>query len=224
VPGYALTPTAWAILDAGDRRITAAREPAALADGWVLVVFTIPESRRDARHRIRGALTWLGFGTVAPGVWIAPRRLRAEGLAALGGLEHEGYVELFDVDAGELDHTRRLVARCWDLAALEGMYTRFVERWEPALRRSVDGRRAFVDSVHAIADWRKLPFLDPGLPPEVLPEGWVGQRAAWVYFTLLGRLDAAALAHVRATASSLDTAPSPHHHDDRQADGRTGEV
>jgi phenylacetic acid degradation operon negative regulatory protein len=221
VAGYALTPTSWAILDEGDRRIMAARQPAALADGWVLVVFNIPESRRDQRHQIRGSLTWLGFGTVAPGVWIAPRRLRSEGRAALAALEHSGYVEFFDIAPGELTHTRQLVARCWDLQALEEMYTRFSARWEPALRRwsgtrPPDERSAFVDCIHAIAGWRKLPFLDPGLPPEVLPAGWSGERATWIYFTLLARLDATALAYVRSIAHGFDTSGPQHHDDDRQ--------
>jgi phenylacetic acid degradation operon negative regulatory protein len=34
--------------------------------------------------------------------------------------------------------------------------------------------------------WRRLPYLDPGLPPELLPEGWNGGRAA----ALFGDLDA----------------------------------
>lgn len=227
VAGYALTPSAWAILEEGDRRIMAARQPTALADGWVLVVFTIPESRRDARHQIRNSLTWLGFGTVAPGVWIAPRRLRQEGQAALAALAHSGYVEFFDVAPGELEHTRRLVARSWDLKALETMYTQFSTRWEPALRlwssdRRPDERAAFVDCINAIADWRKLPFLDPGLPPEVLPAAWEGERATWIYFTLLGHLDAPALAYVRSIAYHVDTSGEPHHDDDRQKYAQVG--
>lgn len=201
--GYALTPQAWAILDEGDRRILAARRPASLAEGWVLVVFSIPEARRDQRHQIRNSLTWLGFGTVASGVWIGPRRLRAEGEAALAGLEHSGYVELFEVAPGDLEQTRGLVARCWDLKALDAMYTRFATRWEPVLERwsgsgEEDGRAAFAECIRAIADWRKLPFLDPGLPPEVLPGGWAGERATWIYFSLLGRLEGPALDYVRS--------------------------
>jgi phenylacetic acid degradation operon negative regulatory protein len=217
--GYALTPSAWAMLDEGDRRIMAAREPSALADGWVVVVFTIPESRRDVRHQIRNSLTWLGFGTVAPGVWIAPRRLRREGQAALTAFEDSGYVEFFDVAPAELEHTRRLVARCWDLRALGDMYTRFSARWEQALRdrgraRPPDGRSAFVDYIHAIADWRKLPFLDPGLPPEVLPTGWEGERATWTYFNVLGHLDRPALDYVRSVAHRLDIVDEREHYDD----------
>ena len=41
-------------------------------DGWLVVVFSVPESEREKRHALRSQLTRLGFGSAAPGVWIAP--------------------------------------------------------------------------------------------------------------------------------------------------------
>ena len=207
--GYALTSRAWQILEEGDRRILTAREPATLADGWVLVIFSVPESHRHHRHQLRNHLTWLGFGTIAAGAWIAPRRLRAEveaNLALAGLLE---YTERFDVSRGDLDASRRLAEKCWDLPGLGRMYTRFAARWEPVLDRwcaTVDSspRHAFRDYINVVADWRRLPFLDPGLPREILPDTWEGEHAKHVYFTLIGRIDALAVAHVQ---SSLNGSP-----------------
>ncbi|MGZ4668208.1 MAG: PaaX family transcriptional regulator C-terminal domain-containing protein, partial [Blastococcus sp.] len=68
--GYALAPTMGEVLDEGDRRIFEHR-PATLADGWVQVVFTVPEAQREKRHELRSRLTSLGFGPAAPGVWVA---------------------------------------------------------------------------------------------------------------------------------------------------------
>ena len=36
-------------------------------DGWVVLVFSVPESERDKRHVLRTTLTRLGFGTADPG-------------------------------------------------------------------------------------------------------------------------------------------------------------
>jgi phenylacetic acid degradation operon negative regulatory protein len=206
VAGYALTPKAWQILEEGDRRILTAREPASLADGWVLVIFSVPESLRDKRHQLRSQLNWLGFGTIASGAWIAPRRLRPEvesSLTRSGLLE---FTERFDVSYGGVESSRRLARKCWDLTGLGGMYLRFVAHWEPVLEHwfnsSADAspRSAFRDYISLVAEWRRLPFLDPGLPPEVLPGGWEGEKAKWIYFTLLGRIDELAMEYVKSRA------------------------
>jgi phenylacetic acid degradation operon negative regulatory protein len=205
--GYALTPKAWQILEEGDRRILTAREPASLADGWVLVIFSVPESQRDKRHQLRSHLSWLGFGTIASGAWIAPRRLRPElesTLIRAGLLE---YTERFDVSYGGVEASRRLAEKCWNLPGLDAMYRHFARRWEPVLQTRLTGSdnalplRAFCDYISIVADWRRLPFLDPGLPTEILPEDWEGERAKWVYFGLINRVDPLALAHVKARAS-----------------------
>jgi phenylacetic acid degradation operon negative regulatory protein len=213
VAGYALTPKAWQILEEGDRRILTAREPASLADGWVLVIFSVPETQRDKRHQLRSVLSWLGFGTIASGAWIAPRRLRPEVESALSRAGLLDYTERFDVSYGGVEASRRLARKCWDLPGLGKMYSSFAARWEPVLQRWFTGNEraawqsAFSDYINVVADWRRLPFLDPGLPTEILPDGWEGEKAKWIYFALIGRIDELALGYVNSEASNvrLDT-------------------
>ena len=95
--GYALSAHARAILDEGDRRIFD-RPRGTLDDGWVLAVFSVPESERGKRHALRSRLTWLGFGTVGPGVWIAPGHLEAETRDAIDRDGLADYVDLFHAD------------------------------------------------------------------------------------------------------------------------------
>jgi phenylacetic acid degradation operon negative regulatory protein len=35
--------------------------------------------------------------------------------------------------------------------------------------------------VRLVDAWRRFPFLDPGLPDDLLPDAWVGHRAAEVF-------------------------------------------
>jgi phenylacetic acid degradation operon negative regulatory protein len=206
VAGYALTPRAWQILEEGDRRILTAREPASLAHGWVLLIFSVPESQRDKRHQLRSQLIWLGFGSIASGAWIAPRRLRPEVESVLSRVSLIDYTERFDVSYGGVDASRRLVQKCWDLPGLGRMYSHFAACWEPVLQRwfntSADAspRAAFQNYIGLVAEWRRLPFLDPGLPTEVLPEDWEGEKAKWIYFALMGRIDELALEYVKSRA------------------------
>ena len=192
VAGYELSDGARIILDEGDRRIFE-RGRATIDEGWVLAVFSVPETHRHHRHQLRSRLTWLGFGTVAAGVWIAPAHVLEEARAVLTryGLEH--YVELFSASYAAFGDSAELVARSWDLDRLDEQYRSFLARQAPVLascrrRKRIDEGQAFADYVGALTQWRRLPFLDPGLPEAVLPAGWNGLRAADTFFELRERL------------------------------------
>jgi phenylacetic acid degradation operon negative regulatory protein len=207
--GYRLSDRARQILDAGDRRIFG-RKRASLGEGWVLAVFSVPESERQKRHALRSRLAWLGFGTVGPGVWIAPGHLEAETRDMLASEGLDAYVDLFHADYLGFRGVQEEAASWWDLAALDVLYRQFVGTFQPSLSRWRDGvggdgadgadgedgadregqeGRAFADYVQALTVWRRLPYLDPGLAPELLPAQWSGTRAADLFFELRHRLE-----------------------------------
>jgi phenylacetic acid degradation operon negative regulatory protein len=201
VAGYALSDRAREILDEGDRRIFE-RPRATSADGWVLAVFSVPESQRQRRHMLRSKLTWLGFGTVSAGVWVAPGHLEDETRDVLERNGLAQYVDLFHGDYLGFGTVSASVAKWWDLDGLERLYADFVAAYSPVLaqwrRRRRDDGRAFADYVDALTAWRRLPFLDPGLPPELLPKRWSAARAADVFQGLRDRLEAAAHRHAES--------------------------
>ncbi|GFM99927.1 hypothetical protein Sfulv_47380 [Streptomyces fulvorobeus] len=131
--GYALSADARQQLDDGDRRIYEQPEPQA-ADGWVLAVFSVPEAERHKRHLLRSRLGRLGFGTAAPGVWIAPAALYEETRHTLDRLELAPYVDLFRGEHLGFAATSESVARWWDLDAIARLHLDFLERQEPVLK------------------------------------------------------------------------------------------
>lgn len=198
--GYALSERAHTVLREGDRRIFE-RKRAAPGDEWILAVFSVPESERDKRHRLRRTLSGLGFGTVASGVWIAPATMESEAADALERAELSKYVDLFRAEYLAFRPEPEQVASWWDLEGLERMYEEFVVGHKPVLtrwrrRRRADDPTAFADYVRLVTDWRRLPFLDPGLAPELLPADWLGAQAADTFFELNTRLAPAAQRHV----------------------------
>jgi phenylacetic acid degradation operon negative regulatory protein len=219
--GYALSPRGREILAEGDRRIFG-RPRARLADGWLLAVFSVPERERGRRHALRSRLSWLGFGTVSAGVWIAPARLADETTEVLARYGLSGYVDLFKAGYLAFGDVREQVGRWWDLDRLERLYQEFLDDCEPVLERwpgSGRGRRAgaagdrgeaaFADYVLALTAWRRLPYLDPGLPAELLPADWHGERAARTFGALRTRLVDPARAHVLAvTGPPSGSAPA----------------
>jgi len=198
--GYGVSPAAEAILREGDYRIFR-RERARLADGWLLAVFSVPEAERQQRHVLRSQLSRLGFGTAAPGVWIAPAYLHEAAADMLARLGLSGYADLFHADHLAFGDLTAKVSQWWDLARTERLARDFVTAYEPVLRgwagrrASARPREAFADYVRVLTDWRRLPYLDPGLPAELLPPGWAGARAAEIFFTLQSRLALPAAGH-----------------------------
>ncbi len=199
--GYWLSQTAQEILFEGDRRIFE-RPVSRLADGWVLAVFSVPESERERRHVLRSRLTWLGFGSAAPGVWIAPAHLYAEARMVLERLELASYVDLFRAEYLAFADVRTSVEHWWNLEQLRLLYDEFLAAWRPVAvrwrrRRTIDDSQAFADYVRALTEWRRLPFLDPGLPAELLPADWPGGPAADLFESLEAKLYDPALRHFR---------------------------
>jgi phenylacetic acid degradation operon negative regulatory protein len=195
--GYRLSAEAVAILREGDARIFRQRR-AALADGWLLAVFSVPEAERHRRHVLRSELTRLGFGMVAPGVWIVPAHPRDATADTLRRLGLDAYADLFHADHLAFGDPAGKIRRWWDLDELERRYKAFIRAYEPTLARtgSPSGGEAFAQYVRVLTDWRQLPYLDPGLPAELLPEGWIGLRAAQEFFALRSMLEEPARAYV----------------------------
>jgi phenylacetic acid degradation operon negative regulatory protein len=202
--GYQLSAEALAILREGDARIFRRRR-ATPADGWVLAVFSVPESMRHRRHVLRSELTRLGFGMVAPGVWIVPAHPRDTTAETLRRLELDAYADLFRADHLAFGDPAEKIRRWWDLGELERQYESFIRAHEPTLREfgaaPPGEQEAFAAYVRVLTDWRRLPYLDPGLPAELLPDGWVGIRAADLFFTLRALLEEPARTYVKAVTS-----------------------
>lgn len=206
--GYALSRRGQDILAEGDRRIFG-RPRAAAADGWVLAVFSVPEPERRRRHLLRSRLAWLGFGTVSAGVWIAPAQLAQETRQLLDSYQLSGYVDLFLARYLAFGDVREQVGRWWDLDRLDQLYRDFIEfarplreRWRGDGRAAAAPAEAFADYVRALTQWRRLPYLDPGLPAELLPADWNGVRAAGDFAALRDRLAGPAGGHVRSVTSA----------------------
>ena len=190
--GYRLTDHGLAILEAGDARIFS--RPRSEAPEWLLVLFSVPETRRALRHKLRTRLAWLGLGSVGSAVWIGPAHVEREVRLLVEELGLGEHVELFRAEHAGAEPLAAAVAGWWDLDAIAAEYRAYLEKWGG--RRRPAG--AFADYLRQLDDWRRIPFHDPGLPPAALPADWPG-NAAWALFDELSdRLGGVALEHVQA--------------------------
>lgn len=201
--GYRLTAEARDVLTADDRLIWQAREPADLDAGWCIASFSVPESRRDQRYRLRSHLVELGFGNVGPGVWIAPGRMLPEALELIDALDLSDHATVFVGRHEGGQDLRRMVRAAWDLDEIDRRYRAFLTKHQPDLgalvhERETPPREAFVRYLRALDDWRELPLRDPGLPRELLPSDWAGDAVVRLLQRIVTRLDAPALAFVQS--------------------------
>ena len=179
--GYALASSVIETFNEGDDRIFHPRR-AKKGDQWLLATFTVPESQRHIRHKIRSSLVRMGFGSVTPGLWIAPGYLRDSVLAYFDTRGLDEYLEFFMADHVGGADLHNNIGSWWDLPALDALYSDFLEHNRGILeawlqREQLPGdhgsdARAFADYLVLITQWRRLPYLDPGLPIEFLPENW----------------------------------------------------
>jgi len=149
------------------------------------------EGTRAARAALAPALRWMGFGGLPGGVWVSPHDHGARLAALLSGA---GVTEttLSFVSQGASPATiteadRRIVAQAWDLGRLRDAHAAFLDRWAN-VQPPHQPREAFATRIRLVHDWRSFLFLDPGLPAPLLPDEWLGQRAATCFHDLYARL------------------------------------
>jgi len=125
------------------------------------------------REAVRSAMETAGFGTVAPGLWLAPGGTKLPEVAS-GALR-------FKAGGGPVAD-RALAARCWPLDATAEAYRRFLSAFEPLRAALAAGERlsdldALVARVLLIHEYRRVVLRDPMLPADILPGGWPGATA-----------------------------------------------
>jgi phenylacetic acid degradation operon negative regulatory protein len=198
-PGYRATHRAIERLSEAAARIyRSAPEP---WDGRWRMLFLEGPRQRGERERLRRELTYLGYAEHAPGVWLCPfpRPEVGEVVERAGGRAR--YALAVDLDPDPVG--------AWDLSALAASYA----AWPGVARRLVatssqidqagDGNgglgeamdgdeRAFATRFRLVHEWRKFLFDDPGLPAELLPPDWPGERAAELFTSEAARLKPAA--------------------------------
>ena len=201
VAGYSLSESARQTFDVGDARVLQRRTPPP-NDGWVLAAFSIPESKRDVRYRLRSRLAKVGFAQVGGGLWIAPRTLEPDARYVVQALGIEDHVDIFNAEHTAFRCTADAVNHWWDLPAIAREYESFTAEFK-SLRAKYNRAakppinvKAFTDYTRTLTAWRPLPYNDPGLPREYLPKAWPGDQATALFYDLHDQLAPAAQQYV----------------------------
>lgn len=148
---------------------------------WRILIYAVPETKRTVRDRFRTELVLLGFGTPAPGVWISPNASLEAVHDLVGFYELQQYVELFLAERFSDRPVLELVQKTYNLDVAQQRYREFVEL-QPSPSQSPE--EAFVRLTKLVHEARKFLFWDPILPPELTPQGFLGQEARLKFLEL----------------------------------------
>lgn len=185
---WTLSPELQGLLEEGAARIYGFGVEAPTWDGqWLLLTASLPERDRKVRYQLTSGLNWAGFGSLGQGWWISTRPER-EG-EAIRVLNEAGVknVHSFMATHGSMGDPIQLAERAWNLSSVRSQYELFLQQADDL----TDGDSADSDwaehtykLIQILHSWRRFPFLDPDLPPELLPTDWPGNRAALRYHEL----------------------------------------
>jgi len=185
---YGLSVSGRSLIEEGTQRIYERRSRA--WDGaWCMLTYTIPESKRAERDRIRRQLAWLGFGAMGGGTYVSARDVAPETIALLRKRGVHSYARVFSAKLVGPGEQADLVYQCWDLKDVAARYDAFVRHYEPLYKRDaalqrkgdLEDSQAFVTRFALTHDFRRFPFIDPDLPPRLLPAEWPGTRAQAIF-------------------------------------------
>ncbi|MEE8390911.1 MAG: PaaX family transcriptional regulator C-terminal domain-containing protein, partial [Anaerolineae bacterium] len=159
---YSMTPKCLELLEEGARRIFQPRcDP--WNGQWHLLTYSIPESKRHLRRRLRERLLWLGFGALNHATWISPHDLRVGVEQAVDSLHARAYVEFFSAEHQGFASDEKIVARCWNLKQLNDYYAALIARYEPSFQEhqarsmagnSLEPQECFVQRFMLIHEYR----------------------------------------------------------------------
>ncbi|MQA07227.1 MAG: PaaX family transcriptional regulator [Pseudonocardiaceae bacterium] len=178
---WSLTSPGRRLLTEGAQRIYEFGSTERQWDGnWLVLLVSVPETKRDLRHRLRTQLSWAGFGSPEAGVWISPdtrRELEAMSILKELGLAEEAMS--FTASYGAVGSQDSMVARAWDLTELENRYEEFIDEFTAL--DPPNGDAVLHAQTRLVHEWRRFPFLDPQLPSSLLPSNWSGSKAAELF-------------------------------------------
>lgn len=184
---YTLTQEGFNKMTEGMRRTFTEFEESKWDKKWRVLIYSIPEKERQVRDQFRKEITWMGFGQVTPGTWITPHNLFDPILRLIKQYTIENYVQMFEAEHVGLANTAHLVSQAWDLVSTNNKFKDFITEFKPRLQTfKEEGDRwkaeiIFAERVILVHEYRKFLHIDPQLPLELFPNGWLGEEARQLF-------------------------------------------
>lgn len=166
-----------------DRVLKPLKETGKWDGRWRLVIFNVPETKRDIRDRIRRGLSKLGMGILQPSVWISPKDIKNEIENLRKRLNLTNTLKYFEVTRNNsLDKT--IIEKSWNLPGLEDDYKKFNFNAERILKNIDKDPNPRFTAKKQIFQYALILQQDPILPWEFRKADPLRQKAHEIYLEL----------------------------------------
>nr|WP_054811354.1 PaaX family transcriptional regulator C-terminal domain-containing protein [Nocardia arizonensis] len=149
---------------------------------WHLVAFAVPESARHARDAMRDAILRLGGAPIQGGLYVCanPWEDRIDTAASqLAVSDHVTTLTTTDLKIGTISEPRQLAEQLWPIERIAEGHRRLLaaaERFSADLRAASRTQRLTI-AVALATEFTRAVEPDPLLPPQLLPQPWIGAAA-----------------------------------------------
>lgn len=156
---------------------------------WRMLMYTIPETKRNLRDEFRKELVWSGFGAMSHSTWLTPNNLEKQVGDLVDKYQIDSYVDFFIAEYKGPNENKQLIEKCWNLEEINDKYNEFISHYSQKYiidknkiqKGEMTDAECFVERTNLVHEYRKFLFIDPGLPDELLPAKWLGSHAASLF-------------------------------------------
>ncbi len=152
-----------------------------LRDTWDkklrIISYEIPESKRELRDRLRREMQGWGLGPWHRSFWLTPHPVIETLKELVSGKVEEQYIQAFESEHAFGDKAT-LIEKVWERTALDKKYRELFKKWHAIL--SGDGEKV-AKFTQVVNEFVNILRDDPGLPKELVGEGWIGVEAMNIF-------------------------------------------
>lgn len=149
---------------------------------WYLLVYDVPESDRSYRNVLRRFLQNHRMGCFQKSVWVTPHDIRSQYSDLKEAAAVDVFACLFEARTVLGMPSERVVREAWDFERLYDIQNRFCKTYAENLDLLQSATTSDIDVFVRLATeemdaFRSAFSLDPLLPNQLLPHGYLGKKA-----------------------------------------------
>lgn len=144
---------------------------------WRILSYEIPEKKRELRDKLRREVSGWGLGPWHRSFWLTPHPIIENLRQLVSQKEEEKYIQAFESDHVFGDRAV-LIEKVWLKTQLDKKYREMFKKWHDVLASGRDKLEKFQNVVN---EYVIILRQDPGLPKELIGEGWIGFEALNIF-------------------------------------------